>query len=110
MSPYYYSENINSYYKKGTLPNNRNSWQSGNFIDGDFYKSDIKQVMVDQITSSVQFYQMIEKLIADGVDTFIELGPKTTLCSFVKKISRDITVMNVENIQSLESTLLKLEE
>lgn len=39
-SPYYYSENTNSYYRKGTLPNNRNSWQSGNFIDGDFYKSD----------------------------------------------------------------------
>jgi len=39
-SPYYYSENINSYYRKGVLPNNRNSWQDGNFIDGDFYKSD----------------------------------------------------------------------
>jgi hypothetical protein len=39
-SPYYYSENINSYYKSGTLPNNRNSWQDGLFINGDFYKSD----------------------------------------------------------------------
>jgi hypothetical protein len=39
-SPYYYSENINSYYREGTLPNNRNSWQEGNFIGGDFYKSD----------------------------------------------------------------------
>ena len=40
-SPFYYSENINSYYKDGgTLPNNRNSWQGGAFIDGDFYKSD----------------------------------------------------------------------
>ena len=40
LSKYYYSENINSYYKKGTLPNNRNSWQNGNFINGEFYKSD----------------------------------------------------------------------
>lgn len=39
-NPYYYSENINSYYKNGTLPNNRNSWQNGTFINGDFYKSD----------------------------------------------------------------------
>jgi hypothetical protein len=40
-SPFYYSENINSYYKDGgTMPNNRNSWQGGAFIDGDFYKSD----------------------------------------------------------------------
>lgn len=79
-------------------------------VTGDFYKHNIKQVMVDQITSSVLFYQIIEKLIDKGIDTFIEIGPKTTLCSFAKKISRDITVMNVEHIQSLESTLSKLED
>jgi hypothetical protein len=39
-NPYYYSENINSYYKNGELPNNRNSWQNGTFVDGEFYKSD----------------------------------------------------------------------
>jgi hypothetical protein len=41
VSPYYYSENINSYYRKGlTLPNNRNSWQDGTFLNGVFYKGD----------------------------------------------------------------------
>ncbi len=79
-------------------------------VTGDYYSSNIKKVMVDQITNSVLFYQMIEKLIDKGIDTFIEIGPKTTLCSFVKKISRDITVMNVEHIHSLTSTLSKLEE
>ncbi len=40
-SPFYYSENINSYYKDGSiLPNNRNSWQGGRFLDGIFEKSD----------------------------------------------------------------------
>jgi len=40
-SPNYYSENINSYYRKGyPLPNNRNSWQKGNFYNGEFLKSD----------------------------------------------------------------------
>jgi hypothetical protein len=39
-NPYYYSENINSYYKNGLLPNNRNSWQNGKFLDGEFNKSD----------------------------------------------------------------------
>ena len=38
--PYYYSENINSYYKSGTLPNNRYSWIDGEFLSGDFLKSD----------------------------------------------------------------------
>ena len=40
VNPYYYSENINSYYRKGLLPNNRNSWQNGNFINGEFNRSD----------------------------------------------------------------------
>jgi hypothetical protein len=40
LSPFYYSENINSYYKNGVLPNNRNSWQNGKFLDGEFNKSD----------------------------------------------------------------------
>lgn len=40
LIPYYYSENINSYYKSGTLPNNRNSWQNGKFLNGEFFKSD----------------------------------------------------------------------
>ncbi len=78
-------------------------------VTGDFYNQNIKKAMVDQITNSVLFYQMIEKLINEGIDTFIEIGPKTTLCSFVKKINRDLTILNVENMKSLESTLLKLE-
>jgi len=40
IMPYHYSENINSYYRMGTTPNNRNSWQNGTFENGEFYKSD----------------------------------------------------------------------
>jgi len=79
-------------------------------VTGDFYKKDIKKLMVEQITSSVMFYQMVEKLINEGVDTFIEIGPKTTLCSFVKRINKNLNLLNVENIKSLKSTLSKLEE
>ncbi len=77
-------------------------------VTGDYYKNNIKRLMVEQITSSVLFYQMIEKLMADGVDTFIEIGPKTSLCSFVKKIDRSLNVLNVEDIQSLNKTLSKI--
>ncbi len=79
-------------------------------VTGDYFSGDISDTMVRQITSSVRLYQTIEKLIKDGIDTFIEIGPKTTLCGFVKKIDRDVLALNVENIQSLEKTLTALEE
>ncbi len=72
---------------------------------GTYYESNIKKVMSDQIINSVRFYQMVEKCLEDGYDTFIEIGPKTTLSSFVKKINKDVTILNVEDSKSLQTTL-----
>ncbi len=77
---------------------------------GDFYNNNIKKTMISQITNSVMFYQMIEKLIDKGVTTFIEVGPKKTLCSFVKKINRKLNIYNVEDTLSLNKLLSFLEE
>ncbi len=79
-------------------------------LTGDYYNSNIKEVMAKQITSSVRFYQMIEVALKDGVDTFIEIGPKKTLCSFVKKINRDVSILNVEDEASLQNTISRLEK
>lgn len=76
---------------------------------GDYFKGGIQEEISNQITSSVMFYQMIEKLLEDGCETFIEIGPKKTLCSFVKKINRKVNILNVEDQASLQNTLQKLE-
>jgi len=76
-------------------------------ITGDKYTQNIKEVMAKQISSSVRFYQMIENLVAEGVDFFIEVGPKQTLSSLVKKINPNVVVANIENLESLNKTLLK---
>lgn len=68
---------------------------------GNFYEKNLKENMILQITNSVLYYQMIEKLIIEGVDTFIEIGPKKTLSGFVKKIDRKLNIFNVEDILSL---------
>ena len=44
-------------------------------------------------------------MIANGVDTFIELGPGKTLSGFVKKINKEVSVFNVENEESFRKIL-----
>lgn len=57
--------------------------------------SQTKELLAEQVSSSVRWQQSMENLIADGVDTFIEIGPGRTLAGFMRKISRDVTVYNV---------------
>jgi [acyl-carrier-protein] S-malonyltransferase len=79
-------------------------------LTGEFLKDDqdIKKVLRDGIKSSVYFMKEIETMIADGVDVFVELGPGKTLSSFVKKTSKEVTVLNIEDLSSLNNTLEKL--
>lgn len=64
-------------------------------------KENVKELLIKQVYSSVRFEQSVRKLIEDGVDTFIEIGPGRTLASFVKKISRDVNVINIEKYEDL---------
>ena len=57
--------------------------------------SQTKELLAEQVSSSVRWQQSMENLIADGVDTFIEIGPGRTLAGLMRKISRDVTVYNV---------------
>ena len=69
-------------------------------------KEEVKDLLVSQISSSVRWQQCVEKMIAEGVDTFIEIGPGRTLSGFLRKISRQVTSLNVEKVEDL----MKLEE
>lgn len=76
-------------------------------VTGDYIKdkSDIKPLLKKQVSSSVMWEDSVRRMINDGVDTFIEIGPGKALSGFVKKIDRDVTILNVEDIASLEKTL-----
>jgi len=57
-----------------------------------------------QVSSPVKWLQSIESLIANGVDTFVEVGPGRVLSGLVKQIDRDVRISNVENTTSLRNT------
>ena len=61
--------------------------------------------MPEQIYSSVYWTQTIEKMVTEGVDTFIEIGPGKVLAGLNKKIAPDATVYNVYDLASLEATV-----
>lgn len=65
-------------------------------------KAPIKELLQKQVSNSVCWQQSIEKMIADGVDTFIEIGPGKTLSGFMRKINKDVKCINIEKIEDLE--------
>lgn len=71
-------------------------------------KEEIAEIMVKQVMSPVYWEDSVRKMIDLGVDAFIEVGPGKTLSSFIKKIDKSVTTMNVENKKTLEKTLTKL--
>lgn len=66
---------------------------------------DFREKMPRQIYSSVHWTQTIQKMAAEGVDTFIEIGPGKVLAGLNKKIVPDATVYNVFDKASLDATV-----
>ena len=62
----------------------------------------VKDLLSKQVAASVRWQQSIERMLADGVDTFLEIGPGKTLSGFMRKINRDVTVINIEKVEDLE--------
>ena len=67
--------------------------------------SDFREKMPKQIYSSVHWTQTIEKMVSDGVEIFIEIGPGKVLAGLNKKIAPDAVVYNVYDKASLDATV-----
>lgn len=72
-------------------------------VTGDFVtdKADVKELLAAQVSNSVKWIQCVEAMLEDGADTFIEIGPGRTLSSFVKKINKEVTIVNVDKYEDL---------
>ena len=65
-------------------------------------KEDIKPYLVRQVSSSVLFEDGIRRMLDLGVDTFIEIGPGKALSGFVKKVTSDVSIFNVDSVANFE--------
>lgn len=66
---------------------------------------EIKSLLARQVSSTVRWRETMERMLADGVDTFVEIGPGRTLAGFLRKMSRDVKVLNVAKVEDLDAAL-----
>jgi len=62
----------------------------------------IRNLLARQICSPVRWQQSVERMIADGADHFIEIGPGKTLTGFLKRINKEVKAYNIQTIEDLD--------
>lgn len=70
--------------------------------------SKIRELLTRQVYSPVRWEQSIRKMIAQGVDTFVEIGPGRTLTGFLRKIDRNVTVYQVNTWEDSKQIMEEL--
>lgn len=61
-----------------------------------------KELLKRQVSAPVKWMQSMERMIADGTDTFIEIGPGKTLTGFMRKINREVTIYHISAWEDVE--------
>ncbi|MGX8176203.1 ACP S-malonyltransferase [Exiguobacterium artemiae] len=74
-------------------------------VDSDFHDQpdELIRLLVQQLYSPVRFEACVEKLIAEGADTFIEFGPSSPLSGLVKRIKKDVKIVSITTLEQLEA-------
>jgi [acyl-carrier-protein] S-malonyltransferase len=68
----------------------------------------IRGLLAKQICSPVRWQQSIERMIADGADCFIEIGPGKTLAGFMRRINKEVKTFNIGTVEELENVIREL--
>jgi [acyl-carrier-protein] S-malonyltransferase len=78
-------------------------------IDAGYYASaeKIAQGLVKQLTSPILWQKCMERLLADGVDAFYEIGPGRVLTGLMKRINRKANIINISSAQSVNEILMR---
>uniref|UniRef100_UPI004056EF42 ACP S-malonyltransferase n=1 Tax=Acetatifactor sp. TaxID=1872090 RepID=UPI004056EF42 len=77
------------------------------------YVNDIRQtkdLLATQVAAGVRWEQSVRNMIAEGVDTFVEIGPGKTLAGFMKKIDKEVKMYNIETFEDIVKVVEQLKE
>lgn len=75
-----------------------------------YLENDNKQeILAKHVIHPVRFSDTIKYMIANGVDTFVEIGPGKVLTGFVKKVNKDVKLININNVETLQNAIQELQ-
>lgn len=74
------------------------------------YDGNVKELLTRQVCSPVRWEQIVRHMIAQGVDTFIEVGPGSVLQGLIRKIDPNVRVFGVSDRASLEKTIQEVKQ
>ena len=72
-------------------------------------KEPIRALLARQICAPVRWMQSMQLMLADGVDTFVEIGAGKTLAGFLRKLDRNVNVYPVTTWEEAQAVIAKLE-
>ena len=79
-------------------------------VEADFYpsKNEVKRLLTEQVDHPVRWIEEMEKMVREGVDKCVEIGPGKVLNGLVRKISRETAMQSIENPDSIKDFLASL--
>jgi [acyl-carrier-protein] S-malonyltransferase len=67
--------------------------------------AEIREELVKQLTSTVRWVESVEHMIAQGVTTFVEIGPKKVLTGLIRRINKSVHTVNIEDVAGVKAFL-----
>ena len=79
-------------------------------VEADFYPSNnqVKRLLTEQVDHPVRWIEEMEKMVREGVDKCVEIGPGKVLNGLVRKISRETAMQSIENPDSIKDFVASL--
>ena len=65
-------------------------------------EKEIANLLIKQIISKVRWREIVENMIQDGVQNFIEIGPGNVLTNLVKRASKDLIAISISKIEDFD--------